>query len=128
MIIVKPTIPAYAEALEELQRIVFPGLSQEERLRAGQYRRHLELFPEGQFVLLDGERLIGATSTMRTTGEEGLQPHSFIEMGGGGWMDPTGQTGNGCMGWIWASIPNTGAGDCPACCTVPGRSWYGDWT
>jgi len=87
MIIVRTTTPGDAEALEQLQRIVFPSLSPEEQLRAEQYRHHLEIFPEGQFVLLDDGRLIGATTTMRTTGTEGLQPHTFFEMAGGGWLD-----------------------------------------
>jgi GNAT superfamily N-acetyltransferase len=86
MIVITSTTADRAEALEELQRIIFPTLSADERLGAEQYRRHLEVFPEGQFVLLDGERIIGATTTMRTTGEEGLQPHQFIDMAGGGWL------------------------------------------
>ena len=87
MIIVSVPLPGQGEALAELQNIVFPSLSPAERLGAAQYRRHLEVFPEGQFVLLDGDRLIGATTTMRTTGEEGLQPHAFIQIAGGGWLD-----------------------------------------
>src|SRR6201990_986256 len=86
MIIVSPTLPGQEEALAELQRIVFPTLSPAERLGAEQYRHHLFTFPEGQFVLLDGERIIGATTTMRTTAGEGMRPHSFLEIGGAGWM------------------------------------------
>ena len=44
-------LPQHAEALEELQQIVFPTLAPNELLRAEQYRRHLQIFPEGQFVL-----------------------------------------------------------------------------
>lgn len=86
MIIVTSTTADQAPALEDLQRIVFPSLSPDERLKTEQYRHHLEVFPEGQFVLLDDERIIGATTTMRTTEENGLQPHSFADMSGGGWL------------------------------------------
>jgi len=86
MIIVTSTTADRAAALEDLQRVVFPTLSAEERLSAEQYRRHVDIFPEGQFVLLDGERLVGATTTMRTTEDEGLRPHRFTDMAGGGWL------------------------------------------
>ena len=86
MIVIASTTADRAPELGDLQRVVFPTLSAGERLRSDQYRHHLKVFPEGQFVLLDGERIIGATTTMRTTGEEGLQPHSFMELAGGGWL------------------------------------------
>ena len=38
----------HAEQLEALQRIVFPNLIEEELLHADQYKKHVELFPEGQ--------------------------------------------------------------------------------
>jgi len=86
MIIVTSTTAVQAPALEDLQRLVFPSLSAGERLGAEQYRHHLTVFPEGQFVLLDGERIIGATTTMRTTEDEGGQPHTFTDVSGGGWL------------------------------------------
>jgi len=86
MIIVAPTVQGQEAALEELQATVFPTLSPAERLRAEHYRRHLEVFREGQFVLLDGDRIAGATTTMRTDTEEGFRPHRFWEMSGGGFL------------------------------------------
>src|SRR5215469_16458507 len=86
MIIVSTATAGWATALEDLQRTVFPTLSAGERLGADQYRHHLTVFPEGQLLLLDGDRLVGSTTTMRTTGEEGLQPHRFIDISGGGWL------------------------------------------
>ena len=55
----------HAEQLEQLQRKVFPALADDELLHAEQYRKHLEIFPEGQFVALNGELVVGATTTMR---------------------------------------------------------------
>ena len=57
--------PEHADALEALQLVVFPTLADEERFKARHYRRHLELFPEGQFVGLDGDRVVAATATIR---------------------------------------------------------------
>ena len=64
-IVVVPMQTNHAEQLEALQRIVFPDLAEEELLHADQYRRHVEIFPEGQFVALDGDKVVGATSTIR---------------------------------------------------------------
>lgn len=106
-------LAGHAERLEELQRIVFPTLSYEERLRAEHYRRHLEVFPVGQFVLTIGgqpnydpgtgerglqgdevpltgdvgdEEIIGMTTTMRTDFDFANYRHSFLETSGGGWL------------------------------------------
>ena len=49
--------PEHAEGLDELQRIVFPTLSPEQRFQATHYLRHIELFPEGQFCVTDGREL-----------------------------------------------------------------------
>ncbi|WP_431216850.1 hypothetical protein ACQ86N_21200 [Puia sp. P3] len=87
---VQPMLPGHAEALEQLQRIVFPTLSAGERLRAEQYLRHLEIFPGGQFVLTttagQDATVIGMTSTMRTDFDLADYQHSFSETSGGGWL------------------------------------------
>src|SRR6267378_1621482 len=54
-LVVMHTRPEHAEQLEALQRICFPTLDDAERFKAAHYRRHLELFPDGQFVVLDGD-------------------------------------------------------------------------
>jgi GNAT superfamily N-acetyltransferase len=78
------TGPEHAERLEELQRIVFPTLADDQRFKAAHYRKHVELFPDGQFCVLDGERVIGMTSTIRLDLE--LGDHTFAEIIQGGWL------------------------------------------
>jgi GNAT superfamily N-acetyltransferase len=84
----------HAEQLEALQRIVFPNLAEDELLHAEQYKKHIQLFPEGQFVALDGDKVAGATSSIRYHFDINLQEHhSFYEVMGGGWFtthDPNG--------------------------------------
>src|ERR1700744_1555654 len=63
---VMPMLPQHAGALEELQRIVFPALAFAERLRAEHYLVHLQVFPEGQFVLTNG------TPATSIPGSEGM--------------------------------------------------------
>lgn len=78
---------AHADQLEALQRIVFPGLAEDELLHAEQYKAHVALFPEGQFVALDGDKVIGATSTIRYHYDaNNNEHHTFYEVMGGGWF------------------------------------------
>jgi GNAT superfamily N-acetyltransferase len=84
----------HAGQLETLQRIVFPNLAEEELLHAEQYKAHVKLFPEGQFVALDGDKVVGATSSTRYNFDINNQEHhTFYEVMGGGWFtthDPNG--------------------------------------
>lgn len=79
-------LPQHAGALEELQRIVFPALSFAERLRAEHYLAHLQVFPEGQFVLTNEEMIIGMTTTQRMNFDLLSYQHTFLETSGDGWM------------------------------------------
>ncbi len=83
---VAPTALAHAEALAALQRIVFPTLDPSERFAAEHYRRHVELFPEGQFVALPDEpphAPIASTSTLRLDLDLKNPRHRFPEFLGG---------------------------------------------
>lgn len=51
--------PEYAEALAELERICFPTALADELLSPEGVRKQCEMFPEGGFVILDGERVVG---------------------------------------------------------------------
>lgn len=92
-IVIASTAPEHAGELERLQDIVFPTLAIEERFRAPHYRKHLEIFPEGQFVALDDERVVGATTTLRLHFDFEHIEHTFADIIQGGWLtshDPTG--------------------------------------
>lgn len=82
-----------AKQLERLQEIVFPTLAKDELIRAEHYLRHLELFPQGQFVITDKNDVIGMTSSMRSKFDFNSYNHTFKEVMAGGWMsnhDPDG--------------------------------------
>ncbi len=76
----------HAEALESLQRIVFPSLSEEELILAKHYRKHLEIFPEGQFIISFEGHVIGATTTMLSNFDFENYHHTFNETIAGGWL------------------------------------------
>jgi len=82
--VIQNTRPEHARQLEALQRKVFPALSPDEMLTEKHYLQHIEIFPEGQFVVLDGERAIGMSTTMRY--HFSTQPHTFLEVSGQLWM------------------------------------------
>jgi len=81
-----PMFPQHADLLAALQQIVFPSLSFAERLRAEHYLAHLRVFPEGQFVLTNGEAIIGMTTTQRMNFDLSSYQHTFLETSGDGWM------------------------------------------
>ena len=92
-LIVRNTRSVDATQLEELQKIVFPTLADDELIRAVHYLRHLEVFPEGQFVITDKDQVIGMTTTMRTNFDFENHHHTFKETIAGGWLsnhDPNG--------------------------------------
>ena len=80
------TGPEHVGQLEELQRIVFPTLAPEQRFEARHYIRHVELFPEGQFVVVDGARVVGMTSTIRLDFDFDHPAHTFDDIIQGGWL------------------------------------------
>ncbi|MGB7987092.1 MAG: aminotransferase class III-fold pyridoxal phosphate-dependent enzyme [Terracidiphilus sp.] len=72
--------------LEQMQFACFPTLDDDQRFKAKHYRKHIELFPEGQFVALDGDRVVGATTTLRLHFDLEHVNHSFDEIIAGGWL------------------------------------------
>ena len=85
-LVVQHTRPEHASQLEELQRVCFPTLDDAERFKARHYRAHLDLFPDGQFVVLDGDRVVGATTTLRLHVDVERVDHTFAEIIRGGWL------------------------------------------
>ncbi len=86
-IVITSTQPEHARQLERLQDIVFPTLAPEQRFKAEHYLKHLEIFPDGQFVALHGEQVVGATSTVRLHYTHGHSKHPrFDDIIQGGWL------------------------------------------
>jgi GNAT superfamily N-acetyltransferase len=81
---IQNTQPHHAQVLHELQKIVFPTLAAEERMQAKHYLKHIELFPEGQFIILDGDKAIGMSTTIRY--HLAMNDHTFLEVSEGLWM------------------------------------------
>ena len=84
--VVESTRPEHAAPLAALQEVCFPTLAPEQRFVAAHYLKHLELFPEGQFVALDGGRVVGGTSTCRLRFDFDHVGHTFDDIIQGGWL------------------------------------------
>lgn len=72
--------PEHAAGLERLQIDCFPTLAPSERMREEHFLSHAQLFPEGNFVVLDGERVVGLGSGFLTDFDFEHNDHTFWEM------------------------------------------------
>ncbi len=93
-IIITNTRPVHLAALAEHQRICYPTLAPYEWLNEEHFASHLQLFPEGQHVALDGERVVGQSSTFRCRSDQAFVPHTFYDIIAGGFFtkhDPQGE-------------------------------------
>jgi len=85
--------PRYAGALEQLQRDCFPTLGADELMRAEHFLNHCRLFPEGNFVALHDNQVIGLGSGFLIDFDFEHAQHSFQEIIAGGFYsnhDPDG--------------------------------------
>ena len=98
--------PEHIPELVRLQRISFPTLTDREHLSEAKYHKHLELFPEGQFVALaymNGDTIpIGSTSTFRTDFDFDHIQHTFLDAVAYGWLTRHNQNGH----WLYGADLN----------------------
>lgn len=78
--VIKNSEPENAEGLAALQKIVFPKLAENELFTKEHYLKHMEVFPEGQFVILDRDKVIGMSTTVRSPLL--TESHTFLESSG----------------------------------------------
>ena len=78
---------ADAKYMEELQSICFPTLAREERLTKEHYANHIKIFPDGQFVITDREKIIASSSTLRIQFPK--LDHTFMEATDNLWITKT---------------------------------------
>ncbi len=95
--------PEHAGQLEELQRICFPTLSDDERFKAAHFLKHQELFAAGQLVALEGDRVVGATTTLRLPFAATHAGHTFADIIQGGWMTSHDTSGD----WLYGADIST---------------------
>ena len=87
-LVVKATAAEHAEQLEQLQIACYPTLADSQRLKARHYLKHIELFPEGQFVVVDGIKVVGMTTSIIVSDESLDGEHTFDDFYAEGWLTP----------------------------------------
>lgn len=85
-LVVQSTCAEHAPQLEILQETVFPTLAKDSLFRAAHYLNHIRIFPEGQFVVTDGEKVVGMTTTIRYHLDE-THSHTFADVLDGGHLN-----------------------------------------
>ncbi len=94
MITICTTKPEHIPQLVIHQQECFPMLSPAEWYDQAKFEAHLRVFPEGQHVALDGERVVGQSSTFRARTEQVMVQHRFNDIMGHGYFtnhDPQGE-------------------------------------
>ncbi len=81
-IVITNTRPEHIDQLVRHQQICFPTLDPQAWLQREHFEAHLRVFPEGQHVALDGDRVVGQSSTLRVRGEAAFAQHGFLEITG----------------------------------------------
>lgn len=108
--------PRYAEQMQDLMHRVYNTTREnpDGTFLAEQFRRHLELFPEGQFVALEAGRVVGLTASMRIPFDPA---HPFIESWyetiSDGWLtrhDPTAEWIYGVESCVHPDYQGSGIG------------------
>jgi len=72
--------PQHAKALEQLQRDCFPTLAASELMLEKHFLNHCRLFPEGNFVALADQRVVGLGSGFLIDFDFNAAQHSFQGM------------------------------------------------
>jgi ribosomal protein S18 acetylase RimI-like enzyme len=93
-IVIINTRPEHIPCLVDLQIVCYPTLADSSRLKAPHFATHLRLFPEGQWVALDAERVVGMSAGFLYTFDFDQPHHTFDEIIAYGYFsrhDPHGQ-------------------------------------
>jgi GNAT superfamily N-acetyltransferase len=95
------TRPDLIPQLVELQIVCYPTLADSSRFKARHFESHLRIFPAGQWVALDGERVAGMSAGFLYSFDFDQPHHSFDEIIDYGFFtrhDPHGQH------FYWADV------------------------
>ncbi len=113
-ITIVPSSPRYAEQMQDAMHAVYhtTRANPDGTFTAAMFRRHIDLFPEGQFVALQAGRVIGLTASMRLAFDPA---HPFIENWyvtiSDGWLDRHDPNGDWMYGVESCVLPDyQGAG------------------
>lgn len=73
--------------MQEVQSVCFPTLAWDELLTKEHFANHLKVFPEGQLVVTDNDKVIASSSTLRINFPK--LDHTFMEVTDNLWITNT---------------------------------------
>lgn len=103
-LVVQTTQAEHTVQLEALQELVFPTLAKNVLFRAPHYLSHISIFPEGQFVVTDGDKVVGMTSTILYHLDE-TTPSTFAQVIDGGFLNTHEPEGEWLLGLDMGTHP-----------------------
>ena len=83
-LVIETIQPRHCAALARLQIACYPTLGAGELMDEGNFRRHCEIFPEGNFVALWAGRVVGLGAGLLIDFDFAHTQHRFMEFIGGG--------------------------------------------
>jgi len=103
--ILRTAIPSDAEQMAEVQIVCYPTLAKDEILTKEHFANHIKIFPEGQIVITDNEKVIASTSTFRSQFPD--HDHTFMEATDNLWLTKSHQqNGDWLYGIDMGVLPN----------------------
>ncbi|MCX7792161.1 MAG: GNAT family N-acetyltransferase [Chloroflexaceae bacterium] len=93
-IVIANTRPEHFAQLAAHQRICFPTIPADDWMNVEHFAAHVRVFPEGQHVALDGDRVVAQSSTLRVSAAQAFAPHTYREITGANFFtthDPAGE-------------------------------------
>ncbi len=90
---VRNAVAADIPALKELTRKVYSS-SGMAGYTEGALNGQINNFPDGQFVAIFGDQIVGYCATFRITGKRALAPHDWTDITGGGYASRHDKNGN----------------------------------
>lgn len=77
-------LPDDLDDILAMERVAFPRIPEERLWKREQVIAHLGVFPEGQWVVDRGGRVVASCTNMLTRWERATSPHTWHEITGGG--------------------------------------------
>jgi len=115
MIMILSSLPEYAQGMEDLMHVAYgtTRANPDDVFTAAMFRHHIKTFPGGQFIALDGDRVVGLTASMRIDYDPAkplLEP--WWQLVGEGWLrhQPAGEWLYGVESVVHPSYRSKGIG------------------
>src|SRR5687768_1086197 len=85
--VTRNALPRDVHQMQQVQQICFPTLAEHEKLTAAHLLHHINIFPQGQWVVTKDEVVVASSSTLRV--DFPATAHRFMEITDDLWITNT---------------------------------------